>query len=200
MSEPDDPTPQPQIRTLSGEEAQAALREALQSVASAFAPAGRQPNGILGSLQALGRLSDPHVRDQINHAFAQLHGLQGSTVHGQATVIDLRGTAEGQALRGLVQRLGAASLASRPGFAFHDETGDEPQVLASQPQIAEAPSSLVVSIGGTGPTRASEDVIEAIAQTQARPNLSPTPRQPSLVEDAGGGLFGWLSRLFGGRG
>lgn len=188
MSEPDDS--EPTVRTLTGEEAQAALQQALRSVADAFDMDGR--SGLFGTLQALGRLNDPDVQERLRDAAAHIRELQArGAVQGQAITIDLRGTEQGQALRGLVERFGGAGLASLPGVIVRDEEGDLVEPSGTQayehdlasPVPPEAAASHPPHVDERAITRAEERVVAA---------------QPSLVEDAGGGLFGWLGRLFGG--
>lgn len=204
MSEPDDETPPPSVQTLSGEAAQAALHDALQGIAQAFNSGAGSAGGLGASLQALGRLADPHVREQITAAFAQLQqaGAPGETIQTHSTVIDLRGTDAGMELRGLVERFGASGLSALPGVVVHTDADE-----------AEGGSSLDTSaIVSAAQTRSSSEGAEDTADwteavsapmvseaVQDRREEQAVVSQPSLVEDAGGGLFGWLGRLFSSR-
>ena len=166
--------------------AQAQMRDALQEVADIFAPA--QGGGVLSGLDQIGRLADPDVRQRLNEAMQTLQSAQGrgGHVHMSSMAIDLRGTEAGEAIR---RALGLAGSGAQI-FASPD-----PQVTAPEPVVIEGEALVHESSTIEAPPPAPETVWSSPARFAPQ---APVP-QPSLVEDAGGGLIGWLGRLFGRR-
>jgi hypothetical protein len=158
------------------------MREALQQLTEIFQPA--RDGVLLGGLSALGSLSDPRVRDRLNAALQTLRSAhaEGGSVQASSTVVDLRGTEAGEAIR---RALGMTGVG--PAQVYSSAEAADVQVTVHEPMVIEA-----------GTVVRSSETIEA-PTTVERPRPSAPLSQPSLVEDAGGGLFGWLGRLFGPR-
>jgi hypothetical protein len=183
MSDADDssrdaaaPSPMPQAQA-------AAVRDAVEEITRLFG-GGAGAQGFAGNpFEALKSLSDPSVRERLREAMQTLQSVQGSQVSTSVTTIDLRGTEAGQALRQALQGLagGGAQVFVDGGAEVVSTAGTT--VIESQ----ATPLSVV----------AMRDESETLRTPPARPQAA--PMQPSIVEEGGGGLFGWLGRLFGGR-
>ena len=130
-------------------------------------------------------LADPAAQARLREAMQTLQRAQGGQVHTSVTTLDLRGTEAGQALRQALLGLGG-------GGAQVFVAGDAPVTIAT------ATETFAID-GQATPVDPAPAVEPAAWPMPASRTPSPLPAQPSLVEDGGGGLFGWLGRLFGRR-
>lgn len=184
----EDETPRDAVAGAAGDDAQAAaLRDAVEEISRVF---GRGPDAQADAgnpFAALMSLADPAARERLREAMQTLQGLQGGQVHTSVTTLDLRGTEAGQALRQALLGLGGS------GAQVFINSDAPVTVTTSTESFAIDGQATPVEVAPieVAPT------VEPAAWSAASPRASSS--QPSIVEEGGGGLFGWLGRLFGGR-